>query len=252
MSIKINFFNSLKNRTEKLSKEKREFRGYINSLVGYRVNNLNLFLEAFTLRNSDLGCADYQRLEYLGDSILGAVVSCYIFRNYPNSREGFLTQMKSKIVNRKNLNYIGRKLKLTQYLQNMDVTTRLSENIHGNIFEALVGAIYMDTDYDKCCDVVLERFITRDYILGLEGKVVSHKSLLLEWGHRQKTSIKIETREDNSGASKLFCSSVLLEEEVVSKASEYSKKKAEEKAAQRAFYTLQRKEKFQMWLKSKK
>jgi len=252
MQIRINFFNSSKRRTRKLSKEEKYFRSSIGKLVGYRVNNLDLFRDAFTLRGSTPGIrTDYERLEFLGDSILGAVVSCYLFRTYTDSREGFLTQMKSKIVNRNNLNYIGKQLGLARYLRNVDMT-KLGENIHGNIFEALVGAIYMDTNYEKCYDIVLKRFITKSYISGLESKVVSHKSLLLEWRNVQNISIKIETLKDSSSLSNLFLSCVWLEGKIISKAYEYSKKKAEEKAAQRAFYSLQKKENFQKWLKSKK
>jgi len=253
MKIRINFFNSSKRRTKKLSKEEKDFRASIGRLVGYRVNNLDLFRDAFTLRNSSTTGTrtDYERLEFLGDSILGAVVSCYLFRTYTDSREGFLTQMKSKIVNRNNLNYIGKQLGLAQYLRNVDMA-KLGENIHGNIFEALVGAIYMDTNYEKCYDIVLKRFITQSYISGLESKIVSHKSLLLEWRNVRNVSIKIETQKDSSSFSNLFLSCVWLEGKIISKAYEYSKKKAEEKAAQRAFYSLKKKEDFQKWLKSKK
>jgi len=253
MKIRIDFFNFSRNRTKKLSKEEQKFESSINKLVGYRVKNLDLFKEAFTLRSStSSGNSNYERLEYLGDSVLGALVSCFLFRIYTNSREGFLSQMKSKVVNRQNLNYIGKQLNLIQYLQNIDENTKLGENIYGSIFEALVGAIYIDTDYKKCCDIVLKRFITKDYILKLEDKVVSYKSLLLEWGHKEKLSLKIDTQEDSSGVSRFFYSHIWMEGCIISKASEYSKKKAEEKAAQRAFYLLQKKEKFRKWLESKK
>jgi len=252
MKIKINFFGSSKRRSRKLSREEKDFRSSISKMVGYRVNNLDLFREAFTLRSGNSGMhVDCERLEFLGDSILGAIVSCYLFRIYPDSREGFLTQMKSKIVNRNNLNCIGKRLKLAQYLHKVDIA-KLGENVYGNIFEALVGAIYIDTNYKKSYDIVLKRFITKNYILGLESKVVSYKSLLFEWKNMQNISLNIETQKDDSSISKLFLSCVWLEGKIISKAYEYSKKKAEEKAAQRAFYSLQKKENFQKWLKSKK
>ena len=97
--------------------------------------------------------------------------------------------MKSKVVNRKNLNALGERLELTRFLQNKEENTTLSENIHGNLFfEALVGAIYQDIDYDKCREIILGQLLTKQDILNLENKIISYKGLLLEWGQKQKNS----------------------------------------------------------------
>ena len=152
------------------------------------MNDLKLFKEAFTLKspNTTKEAFNYERLEYLGDAVLGSIVSCHIFHEYPNANEGFLTQMKSKVVNRKNLNALGERLELTRFLQNKEENTTLSENIHGNLFEALVGAIYQDIDYDKCREIILGQLLTKQDILNLENKIISYKGLLLEWGQKQK------------------------------------------------------------------
>jgi ribonuclease-3 len=92
----------------------------------------------------------------LGDSVLGTIISCHLFQTYPQANEGYLTQMKSKIVNRKNLNKLGEDLKLTNLLQNKILA--LGENISGNLFEALIGAVYLDFHYETCKKIILEKF----------------------------------------------------------------------------------------------
>lgn len=150
--------------------------------------------------------------------------------------------MKSKIVNRKNLNKLGDELALTKFLQN-DSPTTLSENIAGNLFEALIGALYLDVDYETCKKVVLERLLTPSEINKLENKIVSYKGLLLEWSQKKKVAIRYETHEEiQPNKNLVFRSHVWLDDEKISNAAETSKKKAEEKAAQRAFYILNKKQ----------
>ncbi|MPN33701.1 Ribonuclease 3 [bioreactor metagenome] len=178
----------------------------------------------------------------MGDSVLGAIIASHLFTIYPNENEGFLTQMKSKIVNRKNLNKLGEELGLPKFIQN-DHPCALSENIAGNLFEALIGAVYLDLDYDMCRSVVLDRLLTPSSINKLEKKIVSYKGLLLEWSQKKKTIIRYETCEEvQPNKNLVFRCHVWLEEERITNATETSKKKTEEKAAQRAFYILNKKE----------
>ena len=150
--------------------------------------------------------------------------------------------MKSKIVNRKNLNKLGTELGLTKFLQN-DVNTSLSENISGNLLESLVGALYLDVDYETCKKIVLQRLLTPSEINKLENKIVSYKGLLLEWSQKKKVIIKYETCEEvQPNKNMVFRSHVWLDEVKIANATETSKKKAEEKAAQRAFYILNKKQ----------
>lgn len=133
--------------------------------------------------------------------------------------------MKSKVVNRKNLNALGERLELTRFLQNKEENTTLSENIHGNLFEALVGAIYQDIDYDKCREIILGQLLTKQDILNLENKIISYKGLLLEWGQKQKIHLRFETTEENYVNKTVhFRSSVWMEDKQISNASEASKK----------------------------
>jgi len=169
----------------------------INKIIGRRIDNIDFYKEAFSLKipNKNIHSKNYERLEFLGDSVLGSIISCYLFKTYPFENEGFLTQMKSKIVNRKNLNLLGEKLRLTDFIQNGSHGS-LGENISGNLFEAFIGAIYLDFGYETCQDIVLERLFSEKDIERLEHKIVSYKGLLLEWSQKKKVSIKYETTEE--------------------------------------------------------
>lgn len=242
MEFQKYFSKFLIRRPKKLTESDFEFHSEISSIIGYNILNPSLYQESFTLKASGKQkTSNYERLEFLGDSILGSIVSCHLFRTYPAANEGYLTQMKSKIVNRKNLNKLGEDLGLTKFL-NAGQNTTLGENISGNLFEALIGAIYLDLGYEACKKIVLERLLTPSEINKLENKIVSYKGLLLEWSQKKKRAILYETTEElQLNKQILFKSTVFLDNEKIAHATETSKKKAEEKAAQRAFYALNKK-----------
>lgn len=215
----------------------------IVKITGTGVFNIEIYKEAFSLKlASEKNGKNYERLEFLGDSILGSVISCYLFETYPEANEGYLTQMKAKIVNRKSLNKLGEDLGLINFIQKGNTAT-LGENICGNLFEALVGAIYLDLGYDVCRRVILEKLLPPAEMAKLEQKIMSYKGLLLEWAQKKKVTLRYETCEEQlPNKSLVFRSIVWIGDEKISNAAEPSKKKAEEKAAQRAFYILNKKE----------
>ncbi len=244
MELKKYFSKFLLNRKKNFSEKDYFLSTNISRITGCEVQNINLYREAFSLKTSSRGrnTRNYERLEFLGDSVLGAIISCHLFSTYPQADEGYLTQMKSKIVNRKNLNKLGEDLGLTKLLQN-DSCTALSENIHGNLFESLIGAIYLDVDYETCRKIVLERLLTPTDINKLENKIVSYKGLLLEWSQKQKVKLCYDTMQEiQPNKNTVFRAVVWVNDEKIANATESSKKKAEEKAAQRAFYILNKKE----------
>lgn len=233
----------LNKRKRKLTERDYFLSTRLYSMLGTEVQNVALYREAFSLKSSSKNKdSNYERLEFLGDSVLGTIISCHLFHTYPQANEGYLTQMKSKIVNRKNLNKLGEDLKLTDLLQKQTAVA-LGENISGNLLEALIGAVYLDFQYDACKRIVLEKLLTPTEINKLENKIVSYKGLLLEWSQKKKLNIKYETCEEiQVNKSVVFRCHVWLGEEKIANATETSKKKAEEKAAQRAFYILNKKE----------
>lgn len=244
MELQKYFSKFLARRKNSLSEKDYFLSSEITKITGFAVQNINLYREAFSLKTSSKHkqSKNYERLEFLGDSVLGTIISCHLFATYPDANEGYLTQMKSKIVNRKNLNKLGTELNLIKFLQN-EPTTSLSENIAGNLFESLVGALYLDLDYEICKKIVLDRLLTPSEINKLENKIVSYKSLLLEWSQKKKVVIKYETCEEmQPNKNMVFRTYVWLNQERIANATETSKKKAEEKAAQRAFYILNKKQ----------
>lgn len=244
MELQKYFSKFLARRKNSLSEKDYFLSSEITKITGFAVQNINLYREAFSLKTSSKHkqSKNYERLEFLGDSVLGTIISCHLFATYPDANEGYLTQMKSKIVNRKNLNKLGTELNLIKFLQN-EPTTSLSENIAGNLFESLVGAIYLDLDYEICKKIVLDHLLTPSEINKLENKIVSYKSLLLEWSQKKKVVIKYETCEEmQPNKNMVFRTYVWLDQERIANATETSKKKAEEKAAQRAFYILNKKQ----------
>ncbi len=232
----------VRNRKHSVSEKDNLFISELSKVLGFSIKNPEFYFEAFSLKSSSKKNSNYERLEFLGDAVLGSIISCYLFENYPNANEGYLTQMKSKIVNRKNLNKLGDDLNLTKFIRNGNNAV-LSENISGNLFEALIGAIFLDTDYENSKKIVLEELFSQDDFIKLENKIVSYKGLLLEWSQKKKCILRYETcEEQQANKAIVFRSYVWLDDEKIANATESSKKKAEEKAAQRAFYFLNKKE----------
>ncbi len=221
------------------SKKAETFKKQLENLIGYKPSNLGVFYECFT--HSSLNSNDnknFERLEFLGDSILSSIVSDYLYHQAPDKKEGYLTQMRSKMVNRKTLNALGTELDLSSYLQKRQ-NTSLGENINGNLYEALVGAIYIDGGFESCRDFISETLIKQEDFEQLEKRVTSYKSLIIEWAQKNKMEISFETfQEENAEEILIFNSIIHLDNKMLTKGRATSKKKAEESASKRAYYRL--------------
>jgi ribonuclease-3 len=218
----------------------------IKRIIGFKPRDINIYTTAFTHRstnqkNSNGQPQNYERMEFLGDAMLGSVIASHLFKEVPGGNEGYLTKMRSKVVSREHLNELGRDLELIKYVKTAIPIEQFGGNIHGNVFEALVGAIYLDRGYSYCEKFIAKRVI-KPYvdIEKLEGKVISYKSLFIEWCQKHKTSFKFTIYEDTGNDTlKHFAVKLQLEGKTVGKARATSKKKAEEGAAKRAYYKLQ-------------
>lgn len=221
------------------------FCSEISRIIGYKPNNTLLFESAFTHRSLNKTIngevVNYERLEFLGDAILGSVIAAFLYKNAPMGDEGYLTQMRSKIVNRAYLNSIGKKLQLIKFIRSKTKISNFGENIYGNLLEALIGAIYIDAGFTTC-----EKFIYQNILIDfkdleyLENKISSYKSLFIEYCQKHKCDFKFENCDDNGkDPVKHFCVKLHFNHAVISRARATSKKKAEEKAAQRAYFVLQ-------------
>lgn len=243
----------MKNIIQKLFKNSRSnedgiFFTALEKILGFKPSNIAIYKKAFTHRSSNKldsegNAINYERLEFLGDAMLSAVIAAHLFNKAPAGDEGYLTKMRSKIVSREHLNELGRDFNLIEFIESKVPTTHFGENIHGNVFEALIGAIYLDLGYDYC-----EKFIQTRVILPyvdiakLEGKVISYKSLVIEWCQKEKKSFHYDVFEDNGiTGERLFGVKLSIDNKVIAKARATSKKKAEEKASQRTYFALQNK-----------
>jgi len=237
---------SIKNIFSSRPQEEEAFFHAVKKILGFSPQNLKWYHEAFTHRstqsvNSEGQPQNYERLEFVGDAMLGSVIAAYLFSMVPEGNEGYLTKMRSKVVSREHLNELGRDLDLISLVKTTVPIDQFGENIHGNVFEALVGAIYLDRGYAWVQKFVQNRVIEPYVdIEKLEGKVISYKSLVIEWCQKHKKQFKFQTYEDNGvEAIKYFAVKLYIDKEVVAKARSTSKKKAEELAAKRTFYKLQ-------------
>ena len=184
----------------------------------------------------------YERLEFLGDAMLSAVIACHLYTEVPGGDEGYLTKMRSKIVSREHLNELGKELNLIKLVESKIPTGQFGDNIHGNLFEALVGAIFLDSGYNKCEKFIYDRIVLPHVdIEKLEGKVISYKSLLIEWCQKEKKTFKYDIYED-TGNDQLrhFSVKLYINEKIIAKGRATSKKKAEEIASKRAFFVFQK------------
>ena len=218
----------------------------LHNILKFKPGNLSVYKIAFThrsmnLRDDEGNPINYERLEFLGDAMLSAIIATHLYNEVPQGDEGYLTKMRSKIVSREHLNELGRELKLVSYVQSKIPRDNFGNNIYGNLFEALVGAIYLDKGYQYCERFIYDRVILPHVdIEKLEGKVISYKSLLIEWCQKEKNSFDYEVYED-TGNDELrhFSVKLSINDKLVAKARATSKKKAEEKASKRAFFAFQ-------------
>lgn len=218
----------------------------LKQLLGFKPRDIQIYEMAFIHRSANLKgengqLVNYERLEFLGDSMLGAVIAAHLFEKVPSGDEGYLTKMRSKVVSREHLNELGRDLDLIRFVKTNVPSEHFGNNIHGNLFEALVGAIYEDRGYHYCEKFIHKRVI-KPYvdIAKLEGKITSYKSLVIEWSQKNKKPFEFMVYEDTGKENvKHFAVKLKINGETVAKARETSKKKAEERASKRAYYKLQ-------------
>lgn len=215
----------------------------LKQLIGFIPVHLSLFKLAFyhksTFTSRDYAVANNERLEFLGDAVLSTIVGEYLFKKYPNSDEGFLTKMRSKIVKRNSLDEIADKMGLDLFLANYN-QTRLSKSMLGNALEALVGAVYIEVGYEKTKTYVIRR-ILRKYlnIHDLESYDDNYKSQLLEWcqknGHTIEYKVVAKYKSEKRDKFKV---AVFVDGKKYGTADDFNKKSAEQLASERAMSVL--------------
>lgn len=210
----------------------------IQTIGGFTPRNLELYklatMHSSIAKENGQGFKESnERLEYLGDAILGAAVADYLFKKFPYKDEGFLTEIRSRIVNRESLNQLARKIGIASIVQFDQKNAQLQQVILGNTLEALVGAVYLDKGYLSCKKFVISKLIAPNF--DIEEVINSNsnfKSKVIEWGQREGKDVRFEIINIKKGkVHKEFTAQVLIDNEAVGVGFGNSKKKAEQDAA---------------------
>ncbi len=221
------------------------FHTQLKKILGYTPKDWNVFEEAFTHRSMNIRdekgiTINYERLEFLGDAMLGTVISAFLYRHFPDAKEGELTNLRAKIVSRDNLNAIGSKMQLLKQIESTHPKDSFGTDINGNLLESLVGAVYVDKGYESCKQFILSKIVDQFVNLEtLDSRILSYKSTLIEWGQKNKIRLQFLTQKDGGLDPTInYATIIMMEDKILVKAREISKKKSEEKAAKRAYYKL--------------
>lgn len=227
---------------------RRRFRRSISHIISGTPINLRLYQLA--LRHTSAGRPtsvegfreSNERLEYLGDAVLGMVIAEYLFKKYPYRDEGFLTEVRSRLVNRESLNEMARKIGLDRLIEFDGDRTRgipSRSSMHGDALEALVGAVYLDRGFHFVRQFILTGLLTHYNLDTIVQHNANFKSRLIEWAQKQAKSIRFELVEaKGTTQAREFIVQVLVENEPIATGSGLSKKKAEQAAAEKALVVL--------------
>jgi ribonuclease III len=221
----------------------RKFYLLLRTHLKINPGKIKLYEIAFLHRSASISFSDgsvvnNERLEYLGDAILDAVIADYLFKKFPRKKEGFLTQMRSKIVKRSNLDLIARNLGIDYLVVSNTNRHSHKKHIYGDALEALIGAIYLDKGFKETrnyiINYVLKNFVNLEELL---SKETDFKSRLIEWGQKNKVIISFESTEEYTEIEQAptFITHVKISEQLVGHGSGKSKKEAEQNAAEQAY-----------------
>ncbi len=226
-----------------MERSNKEIRSFFYNVFGLRIRKMEVYRTALIHRsnpdkNAICGKLNNERLEYLGDAVLSAIVADFLFHKYPLESEGVLTRMRSKMVNRNMLNALARKLGLHDMIK-MD-PHNAGNCVDGNAFEAVVGAVYLDKGYKKTYDV----FINRVFLTHLDMDTVyeeddDYKSRILIWAQKNKHVVHFESSIAHDEHDRLYRSVVTLDGSVISEGLGFSVKKSEQAAAEKALEICQ-------------
>ena len=222
---------------------KSEFEKNVDMLIGYRSTKMVLFHTAFNHRSlKENPSENNERMEFLGDAIISSVVAEYLFKKYPYKGEGFLTEMRSKMVNRQQLNHIAVQMGLKKMTRFNKLDGGLkSSQIFGNTLEALVGAIYLDKQYEFTKKWIIEKMIQPYLFMDeLEQIDINIKNKIIGWALKQGKQIDFVLADETlEGRRRLFTINIVIDGEVITSQKGFTKKDASQIAAQKAIEILQ-------------
>ncbi len=213
-----------------------KFYGLSISQIGFVPNNKGLYRLALLHKSASKMTANgvvlnYERLEFLGDAVLGAIVAELLYKFFPNKDEGFLTRVRSKVVSRESLNELAINIGLDKAVVAKSDISR-NKHIYGDVFEAFIGAMFLDQGFSNTKRFI-EKFIFPNFfnIKDLVTVDTNYKSRLIEWGQKNKVDIHFGTEENSRGRRNKFCCLVYINKEEKGRGEGTSKKEAEQNAA---------------------
>lgn len=228
--------------------ENKDFYLFFKNVLGFTPRNTQLYQIAFIHKSKSLDMGqgwriNNERLEYLGDAILSAVVAEFLYKKYPHQGEGFLTEMRSKLVSRANLNKLAQKIGLSQLIQYNRESQGVFKSIDGDAFEALVGAIYLEKGYRFTRRIIIKKIMTTY----LDVDAMAHtdwnfKSKLIDWGQKNHKKISFEVEKvtyHGKESRRQYDVRVKIDTDPAEHAIEYSIKAAEQLAAEKTYKKLQ-------------
>jgi len=228
------------------SSPRKEFYSYIRDLTGHSPIKFKLYDIAFIHKSASYvdkmgNVVNNERLEYLGDAVLGTIVAEYLYNRFPFKDEGFLTQLRSRVVNRSFLTQLTFKMKLNRYVISNANSVSESSHLYGDLLEAFIGAIYLDCGYAVTKQFVIKKIFNQHVdIQEMERNDNNFKSQLIEWGQKMKQEVEFKTvNNPDTGSEKMpFISEACIDGKVMGKGEGFSKKEAQQNAAQQALEKL--------------
>lgn len=233
------FFNKV-NGTYLLKKQ--ELRSNLKKILGFRPGNLKLYETAFIHRSASFTLPDgkkvnNERLEYLGDAVLDAILSDYLFEIFPEANEGFLTKIRSRIVNREVLNQLAVSMGINNILVSHVNVMHPTRNLYGDALEALIGSVFLDKGFKKTKKFFLKNVLDRYLDI---NKIVStdtdYKSLVFEWVQKNKSNLIFTYNEeyDFNRKKSVFSTTLYIDKQNFGEGHGASKKEAEQEASRQA------------------
>ncbi len=217
----------------------------IKSILGYTPGNIFLYHLAFLHRSvaqfTHNGIkVNNERLEFLGDAILDAITADYLFKTFPTKDEGFLTEMRSKIVSRVTLNKLSQKMGIDQLIQLDGASSGAFRSFKGDAFEALIGAMYLDKGYKFTRKIIVERIIKVYFNMDeLVTQEVNFKSKIIEWAQRERKQVQFSVCDEvGSGYKKQYIVELSLDGSAIARGQDYSIKGAEQNAAEKSWQKI--------------
>jgi len=226
--------------------DKQEFSSRLKKILGFRPGNLRLYEIAFIHRSASFTLPDgkkvnNERLEYLGDAVLDAILSDYLFEKFPDANEGFLTKIRSRVVNRDVLNQLALSMGINKILVSNISSVHPTKNLYGDAFEALIGSVFLDKGFKKTKKLflknVLSKYLDLNVIVSTDN---DYKSLVFEWVQKHKSNLIFTYKEeyDFNLKKSVFSTTLFIDKEEMGEGHGSSKKEAEQEASSQAWKQL--------------